>query len=58
MSYDNVSYIFHFFFTFTVIIIALIDLIDLFCTFGAPSILQSDNGREFVSCKIDELKNM
>lgn len=33
-------------------------LIDIFCTFGAPSILQSDNGREFVNCIIDELKNM
>ncbi|XP_050065514.1 KRAB-A domain-containing protein 2-like [Aphis gossypii] len=34
------------------------NLIDIFCTFGAPSILQSDNGREFVNCIIDELKNM
>jgi hypothetical protein len=34
------------------------NLIDIFCTFGAPSILQSDNGREFVNCIIDEIKNM
>lgn len=30
-------------------------LIDIFTLFGAPSILQSDNGREFVNCIIDEL---
>ncbi len=35
------------------------NLIDIFCTFGAPSIssiLQSDNDREFVNCIIGELK--
>ncbi|KAF0702823.1 KRAB-A domain-containing protein 2-like, partial [Aphis craccivora] len=30
----------------------------IFLTFGAPSILQSDNGREFVNCVIDELKQL
>ncbi|XP_065223547.1 KRAB-A domain-containing protein 2-like [Planococcus citri] len=33
-------------------------LIDIFCTFGAPSVLQSDNGREFVNSIINELKLM
>jgi hypothetical protein len=49
---------YYIFFPFTFIIIALIDLNDIFCTFGASSILQSDNGREFVNFIIDELKNM
>ena len=31
-------------------------LVDIFCIFGAPSILQSDNGREFVNRIIEELK--
>ena len=34
------------------------NLIDIFCLFGAPAILQSDNGREFVNSIIDELKVM
>ncbi|KAL4136182.1 hypothetical protein QTP88_007746 [Uroleucon formosanum] len=33
-------------------------LLSIFLTFGAPSILQSDNGREFVNCVIDELKQL
>jgi hypothetical protein len=33
-------------------------LLDIFLTFGAPKILQSDNGREFVNCVIHELKDM
>lgn len=33
-------------------------LIDIFCIFGAPSILQSDNGREFVNSVIEELTIM
>lgn len=32
------------------------NIIDIFCIFGAPCILQSDNGREFVNQIIDELK--
>ncbi|KAF0686392.1 KRAB-A domain-containing protein 2-like, partial [Aphis craccivora] len=34
------------------------NLIDVFCSFRAPSILQSDNGRKFVNRIIDELKYM
>lgn len=34
------------------------NLIDISCTFGAPSMLQSDNGREFVNCIIEELTVM
>lgn len=30
-------------------------LIDLFCVFGTPAVLQSDNGREFVNSIINEL---
>ncbi|KAI5717175.1 hypothetical protein M8J77_001334 [Diaphorina citri] len=30
-------------------------LLDIFCAFGAPSILQSDNGREFCNRVIEEL---
>ncbi|CAI6372620.1 unnamed protein product [Macrosiphum euphorbiae] len=33
-------------------------LLDIFTTFGAPAILQSDNGREFVNKIINELCNM
>ena len=33
-------------------------LLDIFTTIGAPSVLQSDNGREFVNQVICELKNM
>jgi len=33
-------------------------LLSIFLIFGAPSILQSDNGREFVNCVIDELKQL
>eukprot|EP00102_Acyrthosiphon_pisum_P007693 XP_003243096.1 PREDICTED: KRAB-A domain-containing protein 2-like [Acyrthosiphon pisum] len=33
-------------------------LLSIFLTFGAPSILQSDNGREFVNCVIDKLKQL
>jgi len=33
-------------------------LLDIFTTFGAPTILQSDNGREFVNKIINELCNM
>ncbi|CAF4733883.1 unnamed protein product, partial [Rotaria sp. Silwood2] len=33
-------------------------LLDIFTTFGAPIILQSDNGREFVAKIIEELSNM
>ena len=29
-------------------------LLDIFCTFGAPSVLQNDNGREFTSALIEE----
>ncbi|KRY02992.1 KRAB-A domain-containing protein 2, partial [Trichinella patagoniensis] len=31
-------------------------LLEIFLTFGAPSILQSDNGREFSNAIIAELK--
>ena len=34
------------------------NLLDTFCTFGAPSVLQSDNGREFSNSVIEELKDM
>jgi len=33
-------------------------IIDIFCIFGAPIILQSANGREFVNQKINDLKCM
>lgn len=33
-------------------------LVDIFTTFGAPSILHSENGREFVNKVIDELTNL
>jgi len=33
-------------------------LLSIFLTFGAPSILQSDNGREFVNCVLDDLKQL
>ncbi|XP_050313675.1 KRAB-A domain-containing protein 2-like [Anthonomus grandis grandis] len=33
-------------------------LVDIFCIFGAPSILQSDNGREFANHVIEELCTM
>lgn len=33
-------------------------LLDIFCIFGAPSILQSDNGREFANHVIEELCSM
>ena len=33
-------------------------LLDIFSIFGAPSILQSDNGREFVNSVITELSAM
>lgn len=33
-------------------------LLGIFLTFGAPSILQSDNGREFVNCVVEELKHL
>lgn len=33
-------------------------LIDIFCVFGAPAILQSDNGREFTSAVIEECVSM
>lgn len=33
-------------------------LLDIFCIFGAPSILQSDNGREFANKVVDNLKSM
>ncbi|XP_031344445.1 KRAB-A domain-containing protein 2-like [Photinus pyralis] len=33
-------------------------LLDIFTIFGAPSILQSDNGREFANCVITELCDM
>jgi len=32
--------------------------LSIFLTFGAPSILQSDNGQEFVNCVIDKLKQL
>lgn len=32
------------------------ELLDIFCNYSAPSVLQSDNGREFVNKIIDELK--
>lgn len=31
-------------------------LIDIFCILGAPSVLQSDNGREFANRIVEELK--
>jgi len=34
------------------------DILDIFCIFGAPVILQSDNGREFVNKIIKYLKTM
>ena len=34
------------------------ELVNIFTIFGAPRILQSDNGREFVGCVIEELKVM
>jgi hypothetical protein len=34
------------------------NLIDVFTTFGAPHILQNDNGREFTALVISELKLM
>ena len=34
------------------------NVIDLFCLFGASSVLQSDNGREFVNEIIEQLKVM
>ena len=34
------------------------NLLDIFLTFGAPGILQSDNGREFVISVIAELSNL
>ena len=34
------------------------NLIDIFSLFGAPTILQSDNGREFVNSIINELQSM
>lgn len=33
-------------------------LLSILLTFGAPKILQSDNGREFVNSVINELKNL
>lgn len=33
-------------------------LVDLFCIFGCPEILQSDNGREFVNSIINELSSL
>ena len=33
-------------------------LLDIFCLFGAPSVLQSDNGREFCNKIINSLKEM
>ena len=31
---------------------------DIFCIFGAPTVLQSDNGREFANSVIEELTSM
>jgi hypothetical protein len=36
----------------------LCNLLDIYTTFGAPAILQSDSGREFVNSTITELHNM
>ncbi len=33
-------------------------LLEIFLTFGAPAILQSDNGKEFVASVITELKQL
>ena len=33
-------------------------LLDIFCTFGAPSGLQSDNGREFANSIINKLSSI
>lgn len=33
-------------------------LLDIFTTIGAPSVLQSDNGKEFANQVVNELKNM
>ncbi|XP_043471318.1 KRAB-A domain-containing protein 2-like [Leptopilina heterotoma] len=33
-------------------------LLDIFCTLGTPSVLQSDNGREFVNRVIEALREM
>ena len=35
-----------------------IEVMDIFCTIGAPGILHSDNGREFVNSLIEEIRNM
>ncbi|XP_039305556.1 KRAB-A domain-containing protein 2-like [Solenopsis invicta] len=34
------------------------NLVDIFCIIGCPSVLQSDNGREFCNSVIEELKSM
>jgi len=34
------------------------NILDIFCIFGAPVILQSNNGREFVNKIINDLKTM
>ena len=34
------------------------EVLDIFCIFGAPSIIQSDNGREFSNSIIEELSLM
>ena len=34
------------------------NLLDFFCVFGAPSVLQSDNGREFVNSVIEDIEGM
>jgi hypothetical protein len=34
------------------------NLINIFLTFGAPKVLQSDNGREFVNSVINEIKKL
>ena len=33
-------------------------LMDIFCIFGAPTVLQSDNGREFANSIIEEMTSM
>ena len=33
-------------------------LMDIFCIFGAPAVLQSDNGREFANRVVSDLKSM
>ncbi|CAF4164031.1 unnamed protein product, partial [Didymodactylos carnosus] len=35
-----------------------VHLVEMFCMYGAPCILQSDNGREFVNEIVEEVKEL